>query len=174
MEKLYRPDFFSSVQQATSDDDRELLKALVDQIAALEDMEHEEKHDHHAALFAVSLSQDNVVQTGVTIVYNQVSLNREEGYNSTTGVFICPIAGVYFFTYSCLPAEGVETSVAIFKNGDRLSSIDTILPDGSTQQVERSELILLQKGDNVYVMLEVGSLLNNPGSLKFTGYRISD
>ncbi|GCB79133.1 hypothetical protein scyTo_0020177, partial [Scyliorhinus torazame] len=151
-----------------------LLEALQDRIAALEEFEHEEEHDHHATLFAVSLSQGNMVQTGDPIVYNQVSLNREEGYNSTTGVFTCPIAGVYFFTYSCLPALGVETSVAFLKNGIGLSNIHTILPGGSTQQAERSELILLQLGDTVSVVLEIGSLLNNGNSLKFTGYRVSD
>ncbi|XP_020379999.1 collagen alpha-1(VIII) chain-like [Rhincodon typus] len=151
------------------------VHALEDRLAVLESHEHDEAHDHHAALFSVSYSEGNSINTpNVVFAFDQVSLNREEGYNSTTGIFTCPIAGVYSFVYTSLPARGVETSVALMRNNVKVSSIYSDLSQGSTQSGERTDLILLAKGDTVCIQLEKGTVLRQQASLTFNGYRVSD
>ncbi|XP_043542136.1 cerebellin-3-like [Chiloscyllium plagiosum] len=112
--------------------------------------------------------------TGVPFVFDQVILNREEGYNSTTGIFTCPIQGVYSFVYSSFPGKGIATSVTLMKNNVEVSSIYSNLPEGSTQFSERTDLIFLEKGDNVSVQLKKGAVLRQAASLNFHGYRVSD
>ncbi|XP_060678477.1 complement C1q subcomponent subunit C-like [Hemiscyllium ocellatum] len=151
------------------------LQALENRLTMLEDHEHQEDHDHHAALFAASYSAGDSINTiGDHFMFDQVTLNREEGYNSTTGIFTCPIEGVYFFVYSSFPEKGIETSVTLMKNNVEVSSIDSVLPEGSTQFSEGSDLILLAKGDQVWVQLKTGAVLRQGTSLKFYGYRVSD
>ncbi|XP_048382009.1 collagen alpha-2(VIII) chain-like [Stegostoma tigrinum] len=152
-----------------------VLQSLEDRVAALESHEHDEAHDHHAALFSVSYSEGNSINTpDAVFVFDQVSLNREEGYNSTTGIFTCPIAGVYSFVYTSLPARGVETAVTLVRNNVKASSIYSDLSQGSTQSAERTELVLLAEGDAVWVKLEKGTVLRQQASLSFQGYRVSD
>ncbi|GCC38484.1 cerebellin-3-like [Chiloscyllium punctatum] len=151
------------------------LSTLAAKVAVLEDHVHHEAHDHHAALFSVSYSDGSSINTpGVHFIFDQVALNREEGYNSTTGIFTCPITGVYSFVYTSLPARGVETSIALMKNNVTVSFIYSDLPQNSTQFTERSDLIFLEEGDTLCVQLEQGAVLRDHAFLSWKGYRVSD
>ncbi|XP_062891313.1 complement C1q tumor necrosis factor-related protein 3-like [Mobula hypostoma] len=138
--------------------------------------EDEEIHDrHHAVLFAATRSVKNgPPKTGDAIVFDQVQLNREGGYDPNTGIFTCPEEGVFFFTFSFLPGlEEGDTTVALVKNDAVHERLYSSLPPGATQLSERSCLLRLVKGDRVWVSLEEGSVLMHQASLSFQGYRIS-
>ena len=50
--------------------------------------------------FSVSLShQLGNIQGEQIIIFNHVILNEAEGYDESTGIFICPQDGVYLFTF---------------------------------------------------------------------------
>ncbi|XP_072422688.1 cerebellin-3-like isoform X2 [Chiloscyllium punctatum] len=151
------------------------LQALRDRLTRLETHEHEEAHDHHAALFAAAYSEGDAISiTGVPFIFDQVTLNREEGYDNTTGIFTCPIQGVYSFVYSSFPGKGTATSVSLVKNNVEVSSIYSDLSEGNTQFSERTVLIFLAEGDKVCVQLKKGSVLRQAAYLNFHGYRVSD
>ncbi|XP_067835320.1 complement C1q tumor necrosis factor-related protein 5-like [Heptranchias perlo] len=151
------------------------LQQLEEKVEALEHHGEEVVHDHHAVLFSVALSDsDQAIVAVGPIVYDQVLLNEEGGYNSTTGVFTCPIPGVYYLAYTSLPQRGLETSVSLVRNGARLDTIYSGPAGDSTQLSARSELIRLQKADRLWVELEAGALLSDRSSLKFQAFRISD
>lgn len=60
----------------------------------------------------------NVVGITTLIVWTNTELNRGGHYNTATGRFTAPVAGVYFFSYRVLTAAGVATQPRLAKNGN--------------------------------------------------------
>ncbi|XP_072884674.1 complement C1q subcomponent subunit A-like isoform X1 [Hemitrygon akajei] len=153
------------------------LEDLEARITALEHhLEDEESHDHlHAVVFAAIRGPTNSPPIqGAIIIFDQVQLNREGGYDANTGIFTCPEEGTYFFAFSFLPGrDEANTTVALVKNSAVHERLYSSLPLGATQLSERSCLLQLENGDQVWVTLEEGSVLIHQASLSFQGYRIS-
>lgn len=74
--------------------------------------------------------------TAATIVFNTVDYDYSSAYNSSTGVFTAPVAGVYRFTTSLLLTTTV-TRMFIAVAGTRLSDISSAIY-GSGGSVEIS------------------------------------
>ncbi|XP_059805757.1 complement C1q subcomponent subunit A-like [Hypanus sabinus] len=166
--------YLHHVKGSSMDHQQDDLEARV---SALEHhLENEESHDrHHAVLFAATRSVRNgPPKPGSPIVFDQVQLNREEGYTNDTGIFTCPEEGIYFFAFSFLPRRDIsDTIVALVKNNVVHERLYSSLPAGTTQLSERSCLLQLEKGDRVWVKLEKGSVFMHQASMSFLGYRIS-
>ncbi|KAM7399567.1 hypothetical protein PAMP_018832 [Pampus punctatissimus] len=82
--------------------------------------------------------------------FTNVLVNEGGGYSPDTGVFTCPVDGLYHFT--------VHVSVygrgqcGIFKNGEKVVSLyQTSLPDKCSQVASVSSVIKLSKEDAVWV-----------------------
>ncbi|XP_062573008.1 complement C1q-like protein 4 [Saccostrea cucullata] len=67
--------------------------------------------------FTALLSGDGLqYDAGDTVIYSYIRVNVGNHYNSSTGIFTAPTAGVYFFTWSTLTSPGVGLNTAIVKN----------------------------------------------------------
>ncbi|XP_059825166.1 adiponectin-like [Hypanus sabinus] len=111
-----------------------------------------------------------VVKPTNPIIYDIVNVNKGNGYNHTTGKFIVPMCGLYFFSYSSLPTRGTTTDVQLMKNEKEVSLIHSVLPKNSAQLSMRNIILELHKGDEVWVQLITGSLWSDRGSLSFQGF----
>ena len=61
---------------------------------------------------------ENFGTTAVTYVYNVEQQNTNSYYNTSTGVFTCPYAGVYFVSPSALFGQGGSYGyLFVYKNG---------------------------------------------------------
>ncbi|KAG7223035.1 hypothetical protein INR49_015924 [Caranx melampygus] len=89
--------------------------------------------------------------TGVLIFAN-VLLNEGDGYSSDTGIFTCPVDGLYHFSvHASVYGRG---QCAIYKNGEKVVSLyHTSLPDKCSQVASVSSVVKLSQGDNVWVNL---------------------
>lgn len=82
--------------------------------------------------------------------FRSVLINEGGGYSPETGIFTCPVEGLYHFT--------VHVSVygrgqcAIFKNGQKVVSLyHTSLPDKCSQVASIGSVVKLSKNDEVMV-----------------------
>ena len=108
------------------------------------------------------------------IKFNDVSLNIGNGYNPSTGKFTAPIDGVYQISFSYLQLIGYQSYVALIKDGRVYSDVHA--SHKSYDQLSKTILIQLKKGQTVWVRLNKGSSYAVHGSSKYTtfgGYLIS-
>ncbi|XP_068601754.1 complement C1q and tumor necrosis factor-related protein 9-like [Brachionichthys hirsutus] len=81
-----------------------------------------------------------------------VLVNEGNGYNPETGIFTCPLEGLYHFILH-MSVLG-RAQCAIFKDGASLASVyHTSLPDKCCQVASISTTVRLSKGDKVWVNL---------------------
>ncbi|CAG6005982.1 unnamed protein product [Menidia menidia] len=84
--------------------------------------------------------------------FRNVLINEGGGYNPETGVFTCPLDGVYYFiVHASVYGRG---QCGIFKNGEKVVSLyHTSLPDKCSQVATVSSVVKLSKTDEVSVNL---------------------
>lgn len=81
-----------------------------------------------------------------------VLANEGDAYNPGTGVFTCPLEGLYHFTVHMSVCGRAQC--AIFKNGESLASVyHTSLPNQCSQVASISSTVPLSEGDEVWVNL---------------------
>lgn len=81
-----------------------------------------------------------------------VLVNQGDAYSPDTGVFTCPLEGVYHFAVH-MSVSG-RAQCAIFKNGASLASAyHTSLPNDCCQAASISSTVLLSVGDELWVNL---------------------
>ncbi|XP_078097699.1 complement C1q tumor necrosis factor-related protein 3-like [Mustelus asterias] len=127
--------------------------------------------DEADVVFDVQRSTMTHVLTPVdAIVYDVINVNYGKAYSNETGKFTCPKCGLYFFSFSSLPGRGLQTDVALIKNGKVVSVLHSVLPKNSSQLSTKSVILELHKGDQVWVKLVSGNLWSRDGSLSFQGF----
>lgn len=158
----------------------ESIVALEKRVALLEAAvaaEEEDHNAHHAVLFSAFRSSANDVVAGQRIIFDEVNLNGEDGYNATTGIFTCPEDGIYSLSYSALLDGGAPAKVALVKEWIVQCALFAKLPPGSSLLSERTTLLKLAKGEQVWVEVKNGTVLGAQGQRargSFQGYRISN
>lgn len=81
-----------------------------------------------------------------------VVVNEGDAYSPDTGIFTCPLGGLYHFTVH-MSVNG-RAQCAIFKNGESLASVyHTSLPNNCSQVASVSSVVPLSEGDKVWVNL---------------------
>lgn len=81
-----------------------------------------------------------------------VLLNEGGGYSPDTGIFTCPLEGLYHFTVHMSVCGRAQCG--IFKNGESVASVyHTSLPDQCCQVASVSSVVHLTKNDKVWVNL---------------------
>ena len=93
---------------------------------------------------------------GETVVFENVLLNLGGGYDATTGVFTCPMDGVYIFSTSIMTISGSHTEqtrvhVDIMKNGAEIAAAYANGGSGEMEQGSVSAAVQLVRGDTVKV-----------------------
>ncbi|OWF53198.1 uncharacterized protein LOC110446666 [Mizuhopecten yessoensis] len=113
------------------------------------------------------------------IIFDSSTLNIGLGYKEDSGIFVCPEAGIYYFTVTIMvfPQEKVETEMVI--NGDQVLLAYSAGTTGFNQGTS-STVVRLEDGDLVWVRILDNPALNTGVNIRvmgggwstFTGYKI--
>ena len=108
------------------------------------------------------------------IKFNDVSINVGNGYNPGTGKFTAPVDGIYLISLSYLQLNGYTSHVQLIKDGAVYTELHAY--HKNYDQLSKTVLIQLKKGQNIWVRLVKSSIYAVNGSRKYTtfsGYLIS-
>lgn len=90
-----------------------------------------------------------------TVVLSQVITNVGDVYNTTTGQFVCEVPGIYNFFISIEKQPDVNQAFCnLMKNDEKtifVGSRSAFIHDSVYQQASNSAVLLLEKGDIVYL-----------------------
>lgn len=126
--------------------------------------------------FLASKSNGDVGATA-DIVFNNVTENVGSGYDSSTGVFTAPVAGLYFFStgVTFTFASGTK-SVGYFQSDNTAYNIiaysSMASGNGEAQQACLTMAKQMAVGDTVKVRVTAGAAGGTAHQTTFTGYRI--
>ncbi|XP_037614189.1 complement C1q-like protein 3 [Sebastes umbrosus] len=113
--------------------------------------------------------------TDTTLIYRTVISNIGNAYSPSTGIFVAPVAGVYYFTIFYHSGGQYEGHLSIHNNNnvivtasDHSSSSDTADNGGN------AVFLQLQQGDQVYVRMKVNSWVwGNDHATTFSGFLVT-
>ncbi|XP_060557880.1 complement C1q tumor necrosis factor-related protein 4-like [Ruditapes philippinarum] len=130
--------------------------------------------------FSAGLTHDQNILHAENVVFDKVFTNIGNGYDATTGIFTCPMAGTYTFQFHTLAHQDKSSWLNLYKNKVYIASIygHTVndFAGGSN-----SVVLPLASGDTVEIRAVDGSygtdtnLYGQPDEIytTFSGYRIS-
>lgn len=102
--------------------------------------------------------------TNTTVIYNTVYVNIGSGYNSSTGIFTAPEAGVYLFTTNGL-ANGGQGDMQLQINGTNRSSCR-----GNSTTASMTLIYSMSAGDTAKVVVNGTQIYgDSSGWSLFTG-----
>ncbi|XP_002732902.2 uncharacterized protein LOC100372009 [Saccoglossus kowalevskii] len=107
------------------------------------------------------------------VTYDEVYTNVGEHYNGDTGIFTCPISGVYYFTMTALKQNSdTNMHVCFMRNQTKLTCAYSESAGYGTGT--NSIILELQEGDEMWVRLSAGNALYSAshGYSTFSGYMI--
>uniref|UniRef100_A0A673CGN7 Cerebellin 18 n=1 Tax=Sphaeramia orbicularis TaxID=375764 RepID=A0A673CGN7_9TELE len=114
-----------------------------------------------------------------TIPYDVIILNDGDGYKPALGVFTASCSGLYSFTFTVYskvakPSERMFYKVQLVKNGVVVASTVENNKQDSEDSATQVVLLVLQRGDQVYVELKTGRQLcgNIQGLNIFSGHLV--
>ena len=111
-------------------------------------------HQHRpsiVAFSAVRVTKLNENGGGEIAAFGDVMTNIGDGYDSQSGVFTCPIHGLYFFTVSLLSLNNPTGMYhQLRKNGELIVSVFDNHP-GFHHQASQSAILELTTGDRVWI-----------------------
>ncbi|KAI1903854.1 hypothetical protein AGOR_G00031510 [Albula goreensis] len=117
--------------------------------------------------------------TSIPIPYNNVTLNKGNGYNPTFGLFTAPLAGLYSFSFTAYSNMGLEGrrlyhSVRLMREGQVVASVWEDNREDVEDSGTQTMLLQLEEGMQVYVELLSGRLLcaSNLQYNIFSGYLV--
>ncbi|XP_036968074.1 complement C1q tumor necrosis factor-related protein 6-like [Acanthopagrus latus] len=90
--------------------------------------------------------------TDTTLIYRTVFTNIGDAYSQFTGVFVAPVAGVYYFSIFYHAGGRYRASLEIYKN-NQATVMAGHNPSQSAINGGNAEFLQLQPGDQVYVRL---------------------
>ena len=90
---------------------------------------------------------------GQTVVFNQVITNDGNAYNKHTGLFMAPVTGTYFFTFT-IHLYRKEINVKLVKDGTNLVGI--VAHSGSYVTPDANDYASAQTTNCVVVQLDAG------------------
>ncbi|XP_036968063.1 complement C1q-like protein 4 [Acanthopagrus latus] len=92
--------------------------------------------------------------TDTTLIYRTVITNIGNAYNQHTGIFVAPVAGVYYFTIFSHAGGAHPVKMYLFKNDEQIITIQDHRSDFDTADNGGNAVFLqLQQGNQVFVKL---------------------
>ena len=123
----------------------------------------------HVRLLAIV---NNLASNG-RVVFGIVYLNEGKGYDSSTGIFTAPAAGLYVFNWTTLTQQGKLALTSLTVNGTFKSLI--YCNDSKTNtymSCSKSTVEKLKKGDQVWIGVFLGPAYMHNQYTSFSGYKL--
>lgn len=112
-------------------------------------------------IFSAGTGQNGAVgpfNTETTLIYSRVITNIGDAYNSHTGIFTAPVAGVYYFNFFYHAGGQHGAGLMLFKNSESVVMTSDHPSDGDTADNGGNAVFLqLQRRDHVYVRMSANS-----------------
>lgn len=106
-----------------------------------------------------------------TLKFDTVFINIGNGYDSHTGVFTAPVAGLYIFSLTAMSTNrGAPLSLALKKNGATLATTWGQGREDPSDQDSRTLPTSLAKGDKVWIAQFLGNGVRGSWWTTFTGF----
>lgn len=105
----------------------------------------------HVAFTANLLEHQTDIGLYQTIIFDTIEVNIGDGYSADTGIFTAPVAGTYFFLASITSHNNDFVESEIVHNGQYLNHMYSSDNDHYQEQGTNGGVIVLEKGDHVWV-----------------------
>nr|ADX99230.1 complement 1 q protein [Meretrix meretrix] len=131
----------------------------------------------HAVSFSVGLANTQRVYNKDTILYDNVFVNEHNGYSTSTGIFTCPIPGLYVFHFHAYSSNKDTIMWLELVHNDR--AVVSVSGYNSHTVGSQTVMLKLRKGDRVQIQskeFQEFALfgLNDQIYSTFTGYIIHE
>ncbi|XP_010222401.1 PREDICTED: collagen alpha-2(VIII) chain [Tinamus guttatus] len=90
--------------------------------------------------------------SGMPVKFDRTLYNGHNGYNPVTGIFTCPVAGIYYFAYH-VHVKGTNVWVALYKNNVPATYTYDEYKKGYLDQASGSAVLELKENDQVWVQM---------------------
>ncbi|NWX67513.1 CO8A2 protein, partial [Alca torda] len=90
--------------------------------------------------------------SGMPVKFDRTLYNGHNGYNPVTGIFTCPISGIYYFAYH-VHVKGTNVWVALYKNNVPATYTYDEYKKGYLDQASGSAVLELKENDQVWVQM---------------------
>ncbi|KAI8478026.1 WD repeat and HMG-box DNA binding-domain containing protein 1, partial [Branchiostoma belcheri] len=125
--------------------------------------------------FTAVRSHDLAAMDGnIVITFDQTPTNVADDFDASSGVFVCQVSGVYYFSFGMRKAEGTDSAVLLLRNGRAVAMAHSTGRAG-TEMLAQGAAIVLQAEDRVHTELRIGSVLDgskNEPAIVFSGFLI--
>ncbi|XP_077094318.1 cerebellin-2-like [Siphateles boraxobius] len=157
---------------------QELMYRLTNSEAQIEEINTESQGKPKVA-FSASLGSNvyyGPFNTHSTVVYKNVFINVGDAYHQNTRIFTAPVRGVYYFSFFYHCGTENPTVLALYRNGKREATTKHHKSQSPPQNGGNGLILLLEKGDHVYMVLLKNSWVWDNISenvLMFSGFLIN-
>jgi len=101
------------------------------------------------------------VDSGETVQFKQTISNYGGGYNSTTGIFVAPRPGLYFFNCNAMCYTSKEVRLYMKVNSGIVSSLYAGMDHDNKDSATMTATVHLNKGDQVRVVANGASVFRS-------------
>merc|ERR1712121_40925 len=151
------------------------MRAIVFATLALTAISFSYGHEGQEIAFSVGLSHHEYLDANKKVIYDTIFTNVGSAYDTNTGIFNCPVAGLYVFQFHALSHSNSNMWLELYHNYSYVASIWGHV-DNDYSAAGNSVILRLAKGDQVYVATaDKTDLYGQPYEVygTFSGYLIS-
>ncbi|XP_049424543.1 collagen alpha-1(X) chain-like isoform X5 [Epinephelus fuscoguttatus] len=128
-------------------------------------------------IFSAATGGDQAIgpfNTDKTLIFRTVITNIGDAYSPHTGIFVAPVAGVYYFTIFFHAGGHERAGLLLYKN-NQLMIATSDHPTGAdgADNGGNAAFLQLQPGDQVYVVLPVNSHVWGTSHTTFSGFLVT-